>query len=114
MANIHKQTLRVVFNKHENNYNDLLVPSYEISIHQKHLQFLVAGVFNSTNKLNTQFLRCFFENHEILCNLSYGNGVKLPGTITAKYVIDLVNYRDEVLWNTIPKNIKLSKTLPES
>ena len=50
LENIHKQTLRVVFKKYENNYTDFLADRDEISIHQKHLQFLATEVFKSTRK----------------------------------------------------------------
>ena len=39
--------------------------------------------------------------------------VKLPGTNTTKYEINSLNFRDAMLLNIIPENIKLSKTLPE-
>ena len=55
----------------------------------------------------------FFENHEIPHNLRCGNVVKLPGTNTRKYGIDSLNLRDAMFWNTITKNTKIPKTLPE-
>ena len=80
LENIHKGTLRVVYNEYEKNYKDLLADHDEISIHQKHLQFLATEVFKSANKLNPQFMWCFFENHEIPYNLRCGSLVKLPCT----------------------------------
>ena len=56
LENIHKRALRVVYNEYEKNYKDLLVDYDEISIYQKHLQFLVTEVFKSANKLNPQFM----------------------------------------------------------
>ena len=58
-------------------------------------------------------MSCFFENHEIPYNLRYGSVVKLPGTNKTKYGINSLNFGGAMLWNIIPKNIKLSKTLPE-
>ena len=104
LENTLKRALRVVFNKYDKNYKDLL---------KKHLQFLVTEVFKSANKLNPQFMWCFFENHEISYNLRCGSVVKLPGTNSRKYGINSLNFRGATLWNIIPKNIKLSKTLPE-
>ena len=60
-------------------------------------------VFKSTNKLNPQFLWCLFENYENLYNLRCRNVVMLSGTNTIKYGIDSLNFRDAMLWNTIPK-----------
>ena len=42
-----------------------------------------------------------------------GSAVKLPGTNTTAYGINSLNFRDAMLWNLIPKNIKLTETLPE-
>ena len=77
LENIHKRTLRrVVYNKYEKNYKDLFADHDEINIHQKHLQFLATEIFKSANKLNPQFIWCFFENHEIPYNLRYRSLVK--------------------------------------
>ena len=62
LENIHKQTLRKVFNKYEKNYMDRLAEHDEVSIHQTHLQFLASV-----------FMMCFFENHEIIYNLRCGS-----------------------------------------
>ena len=69
LENIHKRRLRVVYNEYKKNYEDLLAEHDEISIHQKHLQFLATEVFKSANKLNPQLMWCFLENHEIPYNL---------------------------------------------
>ena len=108
LENIHKRTLRVVYNEYEKNYKDLLADHDEISIYQKYLQFLATKVFKSVNKLCPQFMWCFFENHEICYNLRCGGVVKLPGTNTTTYRINSLNFRGAMLWNIIPKNIKLS------
>ena len=44
VENIHKKTLKVVYNEYEKNYKDLLADHNEFSIHQKHLQFLATEV----------------------------------------------------------------------
>ena len=64
LENIDKQTLRVVFNESEKIYKDLLVDDDEISIHFFVNSHLVTEVIKSINKLNSQFMWCFFENHE--------------------------------------------------
>ena len=97
LKNIRKRTLRVVYNEYEKNYKDLLADHDEISIHQKHLQFLPTEFFKSVNKLNPQFMWCFFENHEIPYNLRCGSIVKLPGTNTTTYGINSLNFRGAML-----------------
>ena len=53
LENIHKITLRLVYNEYEKNYKDLLTENNEISTHHKHWQFLATEVFKSANKLNS-------------------------------------------------------------
>ena len=108
LGNIHKRTLRVVYNEHERICKDLLANHVEITFHQ----FLATEV-KSWNKLNPQFMWCFYENHEIPYNLRCGSVIKLSGTNTRKYGINSSNFRGAMLWYIIPKNIKLAKTLLE-
>ena len=61
------------------------------------LRLKTSEVFKSENKLNPQFLRCFFENHEIPYSLKCGSVVKLPGTNTTKYGINSLNFRGAIL-----------------
>ena len=63
--------------------------------------------------LKPQFMWGFFQNHEITYNFRCGSVVNLPGTNTTKYGRNSLNFRGVLLWNIIPKNIKLSKTVPE-
>ena len=92
LENIHKRTLRLVYNEYEKNYKDLLRDHDDISIYQKYLQFLATEVFKLANKLNPQFIGCFFENHEISYNLRCGNVVKLLAINTTKYGINSLNF----------------------
>ena len=96
MKNIHKRTIRVVYNEYEKNRKDFPADHDEVSIPQKHLQFLATEVFKSSKKLNPPFMWCFFENHEIphnFYNLRCGSVVKLPGTDTTKHGINPLNFR---------------------
>ena len=106
LKNIHKRTLRVVYNEYEKNYKDLLADHDEISIHQKHLQILATEVFKSANELNPQLMWCFFENHEIPYNLRYVSVVKLPGTNTTTYGINSQNFRGAMLMEYNTKKYK--------
>ena len=59
LENIHKRISRVAFNEYGKNYKNLLSDHDEISIHQKHLEFLATEVLKLTNQLNPQFMWCF-------------------------------------------------------
>ena len=106
LENIHKRTLRVVYSEYEKNYKDLPADQDKISIHQKHLLFLATEFFKLVNKLNPQFMWCFFEHYEIPYNLRCRSVVKLHGTNKTKYGINSLNFRGTILWNRIPKYMK--------
>ena len=110
MEDVHKRTLRVIFNEYEKNYNHFLAEHNEISIFQKHLQFLVTEVFTSTNKLNLQFMWCFCDNHEIPYNLRCGSAVNLPVNLHNKI-------RKKFTWflrlNVLEYNTKKCKTFQD-
>ena len=46
LENIHKRTLRIVYNEYEKNQKDLLADHDEISIHQKHFFYSSEIVFS--------------------------------------------------------------------
>ena len=71
-----------------------------------HLQFLATEIFKLANKLDPQFMWCFFENHEIRYNLRCGSVVKLPDINTTTYGINSLNFRGAMLWNITPKKFK--------
>ena len=53
LKNIHKRTLRVVYNECEKKYKGPLIRDhYKSNIHQKHLQFLATEVLKSADKSN--------------------------------------------------------------
>ena len=58
---IHFRLLQVVHNTYDTTYNELLSTNSDVSIHQRHLRFLVTEVFKSVNKLNPHFMWDFFK-----------------------------------------------------
>ena len=58
---IHFRSLQVVHNTYDTTYNELLSTNSDVSIHQRHLRFLVTEVFKSVNKLNQHFMWDFFK-----------------------------------------------------
>ena len=52
LKNIHKRTLRVLYNECEKKYKGTLADHYKSNIHQMHLQFLATEVLKSANKSN--------------------------------------------------------------
>ena len=60
---IHFRSVLVVHNTNETIYDELLSINNDVSIHQRHLHFLVAEVFKSANNLNLQFKWHYFKTN---------------------------------------------------
>ena len=58
---INFRSQQVVHNTYDTIYDELLSMSSDISIHQRHLRFLVIKVFKSVNNLNPHFMRDYFK-----------------------------------------------------
>ena len=59
MQKIHHIALKVISQSNET-YEELLELSETVSIHQRHLRFLVTEVYKSTSYLNPKFMCSFF------------------------------------------------------
>ena len=94
---IHFRILQVVYNTYEKSYNELLILNRDISIHQKHLHFLVREVYKSVNNLNPQFMWNYFNISTLPDELRQGNKVNLPETRTCRYGINSLLFRGTLL-----------------
>ena len=56
ICKIHHRTLRVVYNEDNKSYGELLQLSNNVSIYQRHLQYLALEVFKSLMHLNPEFM----------------------------------------------------------
>ena len=88
----HKRKL-VVFSEYEKNYTTHLAGKDGINFHQKHFHFLATELFKSKNKLNTEFIRSFWENDKISYSLKCSSIVNLLGTNGTKSGIKSINFR---------------------
>ena len=71
MQRIHHKTLKEIYQSNKT-YEELLELSETVSIHQRHLRFLVTEVYKSTSYLNPKFMCAFFTHKEIPYNLKNG------------------------------------------
>ena len=74
---IHYKTLKVIYQSNKT-YEKLLELSEIVSIHQRHLRFLVTEVYKSISHLNPMFVCSFFTNKEIPYNLRKVQVLSLP------------------------------------
>ena len=75
---IHYRTLQVVYNEYNKSCKELLQINNNVSIHQRHLQYLTLEVFKSLAHLNPEFMWSYFNENLIPYDLRKGIKVFLP------------------------------------
>ena len=56
---IHHRTLKLI-SQSEESYENLLLESSSVSVHQRHLRLLVTEIYKSTTQINPEFMRPYF------------------------------------------------------
>ena len=76
---IHHRTLKVIYQSNDT-YENLLLQSNTVSVHQRHLRFLMIEIYKSISQLNPQFMWSFFTHKDIPYNLRKGTILGSPKT----------------------------------
>ena len=93
---------------YDTTYDELVSMNRDVSIHQRHLRFLVAEVFKSINNLNPHFMQDYFKTIFFPHDLRKGNTLHLPPTHSTCHGINSLLFRSSLLWNILPRKIKES------
>ena len=100
-------TLKVVYGI-DDSYKNLLLSSNSVSIHQRHLRFLVTEIFKSISQINPKFMWSFFKPKKLSYNLRKGPILNLPKTQSAFYGTSAIHFRGSLIWNNLPAKVKSS------
>ena len=109
---IHHRTLKVIYQSNDT-YENLLLQSNTVSVHQRHLRFLMIEIYKSISQLNPQFMWSFFTHKDIPYNLRKGPILGLPKTHSFYYGTNAIHFRGSLIWNNLPAVVKSSKSLFE-
>ena len=109
---IHHRTLKVVYGI-DDSYNNLLLSSNSVSIHQRHLRFLVTEIFKSISQINPEFMWSFFKPKKLSYNLRKGPILNLPRTQSTYYGTNAIHFRGSLIWNNLPAKVKSSNSIFE-
>ena len=104
---IHQKTLKVTYDI-DDSYNNLLLRSNHVSIHQRHLRFLVTEIFKSISQINPEFKWLFFKQKK-----EKGPILNVPRTQSIYYGSNTVHFRGSLVWNNLPAEIKSSNSVFE-
>ena len=109
---IHHRTLKVIY-QYKESYENLLLESSSVSVHQRHLRFSVTEICKSTTQINPEFMWSYFTYNNITYNLRKGPILYLPSTHSTYYGTNSVHFRGSLIWNNFPKDIKSSNSVSE-
>ena len=112
MEQIQYKALKIVFNSNES-FEDLILHSNDVSIHQKQLHRLTTEIYKSCTNLSPEFIKTFFTVKEIPYNLRNGHILNLPSARTTCYGTNFTLFRACQVWNKLPLSIKQIQSLLE-
>jgi len=108
ICNIHKRTLRCIYNEHSLSYEELLTLENTYSLHVKNLQSLMVIIYQTINKLNPVFMQDIFKTKITSYDLRSNILLTLPECKSKKYGVNCTVFKGSLLWNTLPNEIKNS------
>ena len=107
---IHHKTLKVIYESNDT-YDNLLLQSNTVSVHQRHLRFLMTEIYKSISQLNPQFIWSYFTRKDMRYNLRKGPALGLPKAHSFYHGTSAVHFRDSLIWNNLPVVVKSSDSL---
>ena len=111
LVKVHKRGLRILTDKPNSNYEDLLDETGCVKIHTRNLQLLMVEMYKTTNKLNPPFMWDISKTKDIEYDFRTKKLLKLPSTRTKTHGLRSFAYRGSILWNYLPNDLKASISL---
>ena len=109
----HHRNFQVVYNEYSKSYRELLQLNNNMSIHQRHLQYLVLQVFEHLMHLNPEFMWSYFNENLIPYEIRQEAKKFLPPVKTFRFGFNYIHSRGGILWNNLPLSIKNSQIINE-
>ena len=82
---IHERALRIIHMDSTSNFENLLIKSNSVSIHQRNLQLLLIEIYKTVNNLNPSFMAEVFVTNVVPYNLRGSTNLVLPKARTNLY-----------------------------
>ena len=97
----------------DDSYNNLLLRSNSVPVHQRHLRFLVTEIFKSISQISPEFMCSFFKQKKLSCSFRKGPILNLQITQPTYYDTNVIHYRGSLVWNNLPAKVKSSNSVFE-
>ena len=112
MQKIHHKSLKVIYQS-DASYDDLLQLSNSVSLHQRHLRFLLTEIYKSTGTLNPQFMWSYFKYRKVPYNLRRGPVLFIPPARSTIYGTNSAHFLGSLIWNRLPNLVKSTRSISE-
>ena len=112
MQKIHHKSLKVIYQS-DASYDDLLQLSNSVSLHQRHLRFLLTEIYKSTGTLNPQFMWSYFKYRKVPYNLRRGPVLFIPPARSTIYGTNSVHFLGSIIWNGLLNIVKSIRSISE-
>ena len=94
-------------------YDDLPQLSNSVSLHQRHLWFLLTEIHKTTNTLNPLFMWSYFKYREVPYNLRQGPVLFIPPAKSTIYGTNSVHFLASLSWKKLPNLVKSKRSISE-
>ena len=108
---IHERALRISYKDSCSNFEELLLKTNTVSIHNKNLQLLAIENFKTQKNLNPSFMNKFFEEQDTSYTLCSGKNILAPNPSTTGYGIENARFLGGEIWRAMPSTLKESQPL---
>ena len=108
MQKIHHKSLKVIYQS-DASYDDLLQLSNSVSLHLRHLQFVLTETYKSTGTLNSQLMWSYFKYRKVPYNLRRGPVLFIPPARSTIYGTNSEHFLGSFIWNKWSNLIKSSR-----
>ena len=103
---IHKRTLRLVYEVEVANFEDLQLKDNSWNVHENNIHTLLTEIFKSINNLGPRTMNDFFDLNNTRYDLRSKQLLKLPETSTFRYGTQALCFKGSLIWNTVPNKSK--------
>ncbi len=100
-----KRALRIVYNRPEETFENILNTELLSTIHNRNIQSLMCEVFKSLNHMNPEFMWDYFLIKPLTINLRAKNILILPSNKTKSRGTNTIHYRAVSIWNSLDKKL---------
>ena len=104
---IHERALRLVYQRNDLTFSQLLELDNAVTIHQRNLQVLATEIYKVKNNLSPEIMRYVFDIQTPHYNLrAESNMFKRENVRTTHYGIQSIQFLGPKIWDIVPQRIK--------